>query len=127
MHQQISGFIRYNYNYKSFLLGLDCTTDFDGCGSAPCNASRTNCTDLTPAEEVAKSATFECGPCPVGLVKVQGECEGKLSLMLNYQYLPPVQNYFETCWHKKIIIVGNKRQNLLGTTDCQFELKMQVI
>ena len=42
-----------------------CNEDYDGCGNKPCLAG-TNCTDLSPAEEVLAGKGFNCSTCPVG-------------------------------------------------------------
>ena len=58
----------YDYEFKYICLGDTCNTDFNGCFDNPCMTG-TNCTDFTPAEQVAANSTFNCTSCPTGLYK----------------------------------------------------------
>ena len=55
--------------------GDNCNDDLDGCADHPCIVG-TNCTDLTPVEQVAQNTAFTCSECPHGYTKNDGICVG---------------------------------------------------
>jgi len=57
------------------IAGDSCTEDIDGCQDNPCT-EHTNCTDLTPADQVAKNRAYECSECPEGYTDDDGTCVG---------------------------------------------------
>ncbi|KAK2178081.1 hypothetical protein NP493_563g01009 [Ridgeia piscesae] len=50
-----------------------CELDLDGCQDNPCTAG-TNCTDVTPAEQVASGKSYNCSACPDGTEDNEGTC-----------------------------------------------------
>jgi len=68
------------------LTGDTCADDFDGCADNPCTAG-TNCTDLTPTEQVAQGKTFVCTGCPDGFEKDAGICVGRWSADWNDSHM----------------------------------------
>ncbi|KAI0210407.1 Mucin-like protein [Lamellibrachia satsuma] len=50
-----------------------CELDLDGCQDNPCTED-TNCTDVTPAEQVATGKSYNCSDCPAGKEKNEGIC-----------------------------------------------------
>ena len=48
-----------------YVKGDHCELDLDGCQDNPCTAG-TNCTDVTPAEQVARGRSYNCTECPEG-------------------------------------------------------------
>ncbi|XP_023930883.1 fibrillin-1 [Lingula anatina] len=53
--------------------GNDCEQEVDGCANNPCPAVA-NCTDLTPAQEVAQNRSFIC-TCPSGYETLGSKCK----------------------------------------------------
>ncbi|KAI0208521.1 hypothetical protein LSAT2_006799 [Lamellibrachia satsuma] len=50
-----------------------CELDMDGCQDNPCTGG-TNCTDLTPEEQVVSGVSFNCSECPTGTEDDDGIC-----------------------------------------------------
>ncbi|KAI0233186.1 Mucin-like protein [Lamellibrachia satsuma] len=50
-----------------------CELDLDGCQDNPCTEG-TNCTDVTPAEQVASGKSYNCSACPEGTEDDEGIC-----------------------------------------------------
>ncbi|KAI0235226.1 Mucin-like protein, partial [Lamellibrachia satsuma] len=53
--------------------GVYCELDLDGCQDNPCTEG-TNCTDLTPAEQVTSGKSYNCSDCPEGTEDNEGTC-----------------------------------------------------
>ncbi|KAK2181108.1 hypothetical protein NP493_410g01020 [Ridgeia piscesae] len=50
-----------------------CELDLDGCQDNPCTGG-TNCTDLTPEEQMISGLSFNCSECPKGTEDDDGIC-----------------------------------------------------
>ena len=61
---------------RSPISGVACEEDYNSCSESPCHAL-TECTDLTPAEELNQGVGFECSACPDGYDQISG-CLGIL-------------------------------------------------
>ena len=70
-------------NWLLLIVGDTCDQDIDGCKDLPCQDFMTNCTDLSPEEEVMVGNSFECGECPDGWVKKGGTCLGRSLISTN--------------------------------------------
>ena len=55
------------------MSGVYCELDLDGCQDNPCTEG-TNCTDLTPAEQVTSGKSYNCSDCPEGTEDNEGTC-----------------------------------------------------
>ncbi|KAK2151947.1 hypothetical protein NP493_2549g00003, partial [Ridgeia piscesae] len=53
--------------------GDHCESDLDGCQDNPCTEG-TNCTDVTPEEQVSTNKSFTCSECPQGTKENEGTC-----------------------------------------------------
>ncbi|KAK2160812.1 hypothetical protein NP493_1626g00009 [Ridgeia piscesae] len=53
--------------------GDHCESDLDGCQDNPCTEG-TNCTDVTPEEQVSTGKSFNCSECPSGTEENEGLC-----------------------------------------------------
>jgi len=56
-------------------VGESCEEDLDGCADNSCTAG-TNCTDLTPQQQVVTGRAFNCSACPGGYEEDDGVCVG---------------------------------------------------
>ena len=54
-------------------LGDHCESDLDGCQDNPCTEG-TNCTDVTPEEQLSTGKSFQCSECPHGTEENEGTC-----------------------------------------------------
>ena len=68
--------------YLSLCLppGGFCEMETDGCTDRPCSVG-TNCTDLSPAEQVQFSRAYNCSKCPAGYVEDDSICVGQWKYM----------------------------------------------
>ncbi|KAK2175052.1 hypothetical protein NP493_751g01001 [Ridgeia piscesae] len=53
--------------------GDHCEFDLDGCQDNPCTAG-TNCSDVTPEEQVIHGKSYNCSECPAGTEDNEGIC-----------------------------------------------------
>ena len=75
----------YNHNFiiiialsLLFFTGDHCTDDYDGCEDMPCFHG-TNCTDLSPEQQLLFNRAYNCSECPEGYYKPsENLCVGKL-------------------------------------------------
>ena len=65
------------------LSGDYCESDMDGCQDNPCTQG-TNCTDVTPAEQVTNDKSYTCSDCPEGTEDNEGICLCKYVLSTGF-------------------------------------------
>ena len=56
-----------------YFVGDHCEFDLDGCQDNPCTAG-TNCSDVTPEEQVIHGKSYNCSECPAGTEDNEGIC-----------------------------------------------------